>query len=68
MIAETKQRVDGLAILRAAKFNFELAATIIALNDDNWRELLDSIPPTDLRAGVEPLVHQIRAALGKDRS
>jgi hypothetical protein len=66
MTAETKQ-VDGLAILRAVRFSFETTAAVIALSP-NWRELLDSIPPTDLRAGVEPLVHQIRAALGKDRS
>jgi hypothetical protein len=66
MIAETKQvNLDGIALLRAVRFNFETTAAVIALSP-NWREILDSIPPTELRAGVEPLVHQIRAALGKE--
>jgi hypothetical protein len=66
MIADTEQvNLDGIALLRAVRFNFELTAAVLALSD-NWRELLDSIPPTELRAGVEPLVRQIRAALGKE--
>jgi hypothetical protein len=67
MTVETKQQVDGLAILRATRFNFELTAITLALSD-NWRELLDSIPPTDLRKTTEVLVHQLRLALGKDQS
>jgi hypothetical protein len=67
MTVETKTQVDGISLLRAVRFNFELVGAVIALSD-NWRELLDSIPPTDLRRNVEPLVRQIRSALGKDQS
>jgi hypothetical protein len=64
MSTETKERVDGLEILRATRFNFELTAVCIALSED-WKELLDTIPPTDLRKTTEVLVHQLRTALGK---
>ena len=64
MIADTKQ-VSGLKIFKVCRFNDELCAAIIALSD-NWQELLDTIESPEIRRNIEPVVRQLREALGKE--
>jgi hypothetical protein len=61
--ASTIPTVNGLRLLEACNFNRHICASIIA-QQDNWKELLDSISSPDLLKNVAVVVWEIREALG----
>jgi hypothetical protein len=61
----TATGVDGAALLEACNYDRRLCAAIVATQDD-WQELLESIPQSHARRGVADIVSGIRQALGLD--
>ena len=59
----TTTAANGLKLLEAVNFDRYLFASIVSTRDD-WQEMLDSIPTSDLRRNMAGAVLGIREALG----
>jgi hypothetical protein len=57
--------VNGTELLKICNYDHLLVAILIT-GQDNWEEILDSMPSPDLRANVASYVKRIRAALGHE--
>jgi hypothetical protein len=55
---------NGLALLKAVNFDRYICGALIATRENDWQELLDSIPPGPSRRNVAVVVFGIREALG----
>jgi hypothetical protein len=62
-ITTTAKALNGLKLLEACNYDRYLCAALIALQEDNWKELLDSIPVPGQRRNVAAAVFGIRQAL-----
>jgi hypothetical protein len=58
--------VNGSKLLEACNYDRRLCGAVIASEEDNWKELLESISTSQMRRNVAIIVWQIREALGKD--
>jgi len=62
--ATTVPEINGAELLKICNYDHLLVAILI-IGQDNWEEILDSIPP-NLRANVASYVERIRKALGHE--
>jgi hypothetical protein len=62
----TGLEVSGSKLLAVCGYDHRLCGAVIALQEDSWKELLQTVGAEQLRRNVAMVVGQIREALGKD--